>query len=403
MRTSWLETLVYRVCAGTMIPATRKRNLGMVTGLEQLPAEGPFVIVANHASFFDHFLLATIVHDLYGKKLYFLTKKESFETPHMRLWFNSVGAIPVDRGGADRAAYRRVMELLSAGEIVCIYPEGTRGPGDTLLPFKEGAFRMGLRKNAPIIPAGINGAQHILPKGALWPRARRAGVAFGAPLDVASHGKNVGALMAESSRVIEQLALNEERPTTQPDAIATTTAFLAARAERLIESALDREVPAERRAMLGQAENLLAMALVNDPTHVSALVQRARIIGLAARDSALPVKLARAKRVKVLAEQIIARDPEQPMAHYILGNWHLEIPRPLGGELPSAVSHLQQAVTLAPDDTRYTLALVRALLKTGKKQDAVSPLLVSMAARPPLDARSAMRRQRAQALLATAE
>jgi 1-acyl-sn-glycerol-3-phosphate acyltransferase len=165
-----------------VFPASRLLFVRRVSGVENLPACGPYIIAANHSSYIDHFLLMGIVLKHRGRMLNFLTRKEAFEGYWSNLWHVANGCVPVDRASPEIASFRAMVGLLKRGSIVVIYPEGTRSVDGTPLPPKPGVIKLGLHTGVPVVPVGIQGAHKILPKGRIVPRPARATLAIGAPL-----------------------------------------------------------------------------------------------------------------------------------------------------------------------------------------------------------------------------
>ena len=110
---TWLQHIVYWMTTRLLGPIIRRR-FAYVEGLEHVPSTGPVLLVANHSSFFDHFLLAASVAGRRSGRLYFLTKQESFSSRLGRLWFRSVGAIPVDRESPKPETLREIREACDA-------------------------------------------------------------------------------------------------------------------------------------------------------------------------------------------------------------------------------------------------------------------------------------------------
>jgi 1-acyl-sn-glycerol-3-phosphate acyltransferase len=406
MNSTTLEKIIFRINDLIITPLVGRNYLGTVTGLENLPGQGPLVVIANHSSFFDHYLLGVILHNLYGKKIYFLTKKESFQNPVLRVWYDAMGAIPVDRENPDRAAYKRVMELLKAGEILVIYPEGTRGPGDHLLEFKPGAFRMAGRQSVPIVPAGINGAYKILPKGKHLPQKFRAGVAFDKLLTYTSaqvkNDKGLETLVNQSHSIIERLVYSADRPGINEKARQKTADFLAGRAEQFVEEALERENNPDKKTLLEKALRFISLGQHSEPDNPKLRIQKARVLGLKAKNYPLPIRILKALKVRRLAEEVLVTSPRMAIAHYILGTWYLEMPSLLGGKKVKARYHFEQAVENEPGDTRYVLGLAKTLIKTGRKKEVaglLNPLVNSVA----LDERTQRRQKRAFEMLENLE
>lgn len=151
-----------------------------VEGLANIPETGPVILCPNHLSFIDSLLVPLYVK----RKVVFLGKSDYFGKWYS-WFFRGVGVIPVHREGGERgeASLRSGIEQLEAGNIVCIYPEGTRSPDGRLYRGKTGPARMALRARCPIIPVAVAGTDRALPSGSYLPRLRRVSATFGTPLD----------------------------------------------------------------------------------------------------------------------------------------------------------------------------------------------------------------------------
>jgi 1-acyl-sn-glycerol-3-phosphate acyltransferase len=156
-------------------------------GTENVPREGPAILASNHLSFSDHFFAPLPL----PRKVVFLAKAEYF-TGHglkglvSKAFFSGVGQIPVDRAGgeASERALRTGLRVLAAGELLGIYPEGTRTPDGRLYRGKTGVARLALEGRAPVVPTAMIGGFEFQPPGKIAPRLRiRPGVRFGKPLD----------------------------------------------------------------------------------------------------------------------------------------------------------------------------------------------------------------------------
>ncbi|QGZ47787.1 1-acyl-sn-glycerol-3-phosphate acyltransferase [Streptomyces sp. QHH-9511] len=155
-------------------------------GLEHIPEEGPAIVAGNHLSFSDHFLMPAVLR----RRITFLAKQEYFTGPGIKgrltaAFFRSAGQIPVDRSSkeAGKAAIREGLGVLSRGELLGIYPEGTRSHDGRLYKGKVGVAVMAIKAGVPVIPCAMVGTFEIQPPGKVVPRVRRVTVRFGAPLD----------------------------------------------------------------------------------------------------------------------------------------------------------------------------------------------------------------------------
>lgn len=157
-----------------------------IEGLENIPEDGAAIVAGNHLSFSDHFLMPAILK----RRITFLAKAEYFTGPGLKgrltaAFFRSAGQIPVDRSGKDagKAALREGLGVLSKGELLGIYPEGTRSHDGRLYKGKVGVAAMALGARVPVVPCAMVGTFEIQPPGQKLPKVRRVTIRFGRPLD----------------------------------------------------------------------------------------------------------------------------------------------------------------------------------------------------------------------------
>ncbi|QBI54461.1 lysophospholipid acyltransferase family protein [Streptomonospora litoralis] len=157
-----------------------------IEGLANIPASGPVILAANHLSFCDSVVIPLAV----PRRVHFLAKAEYFTGPGVkgrlsRSAFTALGAVPVDRGsgGGAMEALDIGLRRLKDGGVFSIYPEGTRSPDGRLYRGRTGVAHLALTSQAPVVPVGITGTEHIQPIGARLPRIAPITVRFGDPLD----------------------------------------------------------------------------------------------------------------------------------------------------------------------------------------------------------------------------
>lgn len=157
-----------------------------VEGLDHLPDKGAAILASNHLSFSDSFFLPLVV----PRPITFLAKSDYFTGRGIKgfftkAFFAGVGQVPVDRSGgrASEAALRTGLRILGEGDLLGIYPEGTRSPNGTLYRGKTGVARMAMEAKVPIIPVAMINTYEIQPPGQIRPRLMRVGVRLGRPLD----------------------------------------------------------------------------------------------------------------------------------------------------------------------------------------------------------------------------
>ncbi|MER5728396.1 lysophospholipid acyltransferase family protein [Streptomyces sp. NPDC002138] len=377
-------------------PMVRRRLVG-VEGLEHLPLDGPCVLVSNHLSFADHFVYEALVFAVRGEQAAFLTKAESF-TGWRSIWFDSVGAVPVDRSRPAREVLAIADRVFDAGRVLVVYPEGTRNPRPTMLDFKDGGFRFAERAGVPVIPAALWGAQDVLPIGSRVPRSGQVRVVFGPPLLPDPELPRADRIRDFTERGRAAVSTLLERATSdQPPLAADMADRISMLAEAIVERGLsgaDTTDPGVRRQ---QAATLLRIARHFDPDNVAVRTGTVRLRGLRAMNAPQPLKVFGLLRVRAGAERLLREDAENLMAHYVLGRWHMMMPRITGGRPEQAVEHLARAERLGGADSRFAMAHAEALLAASRPEQAAAALDRVIAAPVP-DQRTRLRRERAMAL-----
>jgi 1-acyl-sn-glycerol-3-phosphate acyltransferase len=157
-----------------------------VEGLEHVPVQGAAIVASNHLSFSDSLFMPLVV----PRRVTFLAKSDYFTGSGIKGWltrvfFRGVGQVPVDRSGgrASEAALRAGLRVLHRGDLLGIYPEGTRSPDGRLYRGKTGVARLALEAKVPVIPVAMIDTEKMQPPGRLIPRIMRPGVRFGPALD----------------------------------------------------------------------------------------------------------------------------------------------------------------------------------------------------------------------------
>ena len=131
--------------------------------------EGPLILAANHASNLDAVVLGSWLIPKLGRRIHWLGKKELFDWPIVGWTAAHGGVHPVDRGAADVEAFRLAQRILDEGNILFVFPEGTRSPDGSLQEARDGLAVLALRTGAPIVPLGIAGSNGVWPRGQKLP------------------------------------------------------------------------------------------------------------------------------------------------------------------------------------------------------------------------------------------
>ncbi|MEY4323485.1 MAG: hypothetical protein RL410_1266 [Actinomycetota bacterium] len=178
-----------------------------VIGRRNIPKTGAAVLASNHVSFSDSIFLPMAC----PRRITFLAKSEYFTGKGLkgaisRWFFTSVGQVPIDRSGgrASEAAVQTAIQVLNSGELLGIYPEGTRSPDGRLYRGRTGMARIAIEAGVPVIPVAMVGTYEIQPTGKVVPRIKRVKVVIGEPIDfsVYKDGVRDPAVLREATNVV---------------------------------------------------------------------------------------------------------------------------------------------------------------------------------------------------------
>lgn len=144
-------------------------------GRQGIPATGPVLLVANHASYLDPMLVGIGA----GRWVAFLAQEGLAKFAPIRWWLARMGVTLIDRKAPSKDALRWIADALAAGEAVGVFPEGTRSADGKVAPFRNGVEFLVRRTGAPVVPIGIDGAHRALGRGACWLRPSKLVVRYG--------------------------------------------------------------------------------------------------------------------------------------------------------------------------------------------------------------------------------
>jgi 1-acyl-sn-glycerol-3-phosphate acyltransferase len=206
------------VMAVKLIPFWSFRTDGVVI---QDPRR-PYVAVSNHESYADIFLISHLPWEMK-----WLSKEAIFRIPVMGWMMQMAGDIEVRRGDARsrRQALADVRDRLAKGVSVMIMPEGTRSPGEDLLPFHDGAFRVAIETQTPVLPMAVAGTRHAMAKDSMRFNRARAVVRVLEPVETAGLTQaDVPALRDRVREMIDRARaeLRQELVAAHPRSSATT-------------------------------------------------------------------------------------------------------------------------------------------------------------------------------------
>ena len=157
-----------------------------VTGAENIPKTGGVILASNHLSFIDSVFLPLVI----DRRITFLAKSDYFTSRGPKGWFiknflKGTGMLPIDRSGgkASEASLNTGLRVLAQGEVLGIYPEGTRSPDGKMYRGRTGVARMVLEGHVPVVPVAMIDTEKVMPIGQKLPKVRRIGVIIGEPID----------------------------------------------------------------------------------------------------------------------------------------------------------------------------------------------------------------------------
>lgn len=157
-----------------------------ISGAENIPRTGGVILASNHLSFVDSVFLPLLIE----RPIVFLAKSDYFngrgiKGALVRLFFKSTGMLPIDRSGgkASEASLNTGLGVLASGQVLGIYPEGTRSPDGKLYRGRTGVARMVLEGHVPVIPVAMIDTEKVMATGTKMPKVHRVGIIVGEPLD----------------------------------------------------------------------------------------------------------------------------------------------------------------------------------------------------------------------------
>jgi 1-acyl-sn-glycerol-3-phosphate acyltransferase len=185
-----------------------------VVGRENWPAAGGALICANHQSYLDPPLVGLTC----PRRLTYLGRTTLFENKLLAPIITFLDTIPIDREGGGLAGLKETLRRLKRGDMVLIFPEGTRTRDGQMQPLKPGFCAVARRSKVPLVPVALDGAYDIWPRTSPLPRGGRLAVVIGQPISVADVAQfSDEELMAELARRIQSCLMEAQRLRGRPD------------------------------------------------------------------------------------------------------------------------------------------------------------------------------------------
>jgi 1-acyl-sn-glycerol-3-phosphate acyltransferase len=201
--------LLYTFGMYTVAPAVRLALRPKIEGLEHVPATGGAILAGNHLSVADEYLLGAVV----PRHIAFWAKADYFTGTGVKgrataALMKGLGAIQVNREGGRAAlhALDAAIPALRAGDLVGVYPEGTRSPDGRLYRGRTGAARLALLAEVPVVPVGVTGTDKLQPIGTLVPRlGAKVAIRFGKPMDFTGRQMDSTSLRAITDEIMKEI------------------------------------------------------------------------------------------------------------------------------------------------------------------------------------------------------
>ncbi|HHT49161.1 MAG TPA: 1-acyl-sn-glycerol-3-phosphate acyltransferase [Firmicutes bacterium] len=150
--------MLYRICRAILYGWLRLCYGFEVSGAEHLPEKGPVIVVSNHTNLIDPIVVGC---SLRQRQVCFMAKEELFRIPLLGGLVRRLGAFPVKRGKGDRGAFRAALGILSADQVLGMFPEGTRHKDGKIHPLRPGAALLAVESGAMILPMVITGTERL--------------------------------------------------------------------------------------------------------------------------------------------------------------------------------------------------------------------------------------------------
>lgn len=198
---SLLSRLWYRFCQRVLFLVEVLVCGVRYSGRENVPKTGAVLVVSNHQSHFD----PPLVGSPCPRRMNYLARETLFRFALLRWLIRSLDAIPIDREGGGLTGIKESLRRLKRGEMVLVFPEGTRTRDGEIAPFRPGFTVLAARSGAAILPVAIEGAFDVWPRWRKFPRLGKIRVHYGQPIPHEEiQGRDEREVVAEVERRVRQ-------------------------------------------------------------------------------------------------------------------------------------------------------------------------------------------------------
>ena len=224
-----------RLCLLISGPYLRQR----IKNRQHLPAEGPVIVApGGHRSNLDTLLVGMAVR----RSPLYMAKDSLFKSRFWSSFIRAFGGFPVARDKLDRRALETAVEVLERGDVLIVFPEGSRQEGPKLQPLFVGVAWLSAKTGAPVVPLGIGGSQKVMPIGKIMPRPHRIRMILGEPMPPPKTGGSAADSSVESNSA------------TDSSATGNTATGGSARASREARDAFTKNLSAKLQSLFDEAQ-----------------------------------------------------------------------------------------------------------------------------------------------------
>lgn len=177
--------MFYKIIYSLLIPTMKLLFRYAIYGKQNIPKNGQIIIAANHMSYLDPIMIALAAGP---RPVNFMGKENLLKIPIFGTMLRALNTFPVKRDVADKSAIVKSLKILSQGEVLLIFPEGTRHRNGSLGPAFAGVASIALKTGTPIVPVGIIGTDKVLPDGSKMFRFPKLKARIGKAIEVQKVG-----------------------------------------------------------------------------------------------------------------------------------------------------------------------------------------------------------------------